>query len=214
VALAKLLQVAGEEFVVLGAEEKCCGLYAFDLGFRREYERLKDLNLTTIQSARITNVITACGSCQRIWREYGKLGGAAFTVLHGIEYMDQLVASGRLKFTRAIRKKVTYHDSCHLGRGVGVYDAPRRLLSAIPGVELIEMPRNRRWAWCCGGGGGVPEADPALAQWSAAERSNEARATGADVMLTASALCQRSFAEMTEPRLPVQDFLDFLQQAL
>jgi heterodisulfide reductase subunit D len=214
VALAKLLQVAGEEFVVLGVDEKCCGLYAFDLGYRREYERLKDSNLTTIQNAGITKVITTCGSCQRIWREYTKSGGAAFTVLHGIEYMDQLVASGRLKFTRPIRKKVTYHDSCHLGRGAGVYDAPRRLLSAIPGIQLIEMPRNRRWAWCCGGGGGVPEADPALAQWSAAERNNEARATGADVMLTASALCQRSFAELREPRLPVQDFLDFLQQAL
>jgi Fe-S oxidoreductase len=214
VALAKLLQAAGEDFVILGADEKCCGLYAFDLGFRREYERLKDSNLATIQSAGITKVVTACGSCQRIWREYAKSDKAGFTVLHGIEYIDELVASGRLKFTRAMRKKVTYHDSCHLGRGAGVYDPPRRLLSAIPGVELMEMPRNRRWAWCCGGGGGVPEADPALAQWSAADRMTEALATGADVMLTASALCQRSFAELTEPRVPVQDFLDFLQQSL
>jgi heterodisulfide reductase subunit D len=214
VALARLLQAAGEDFVILGAEEKCCGLYAFDLGFRREYQRLKDANLATLQSAGITKVITACGSCQRIWREYAKSDETGLTVLHGIEYIEQLVASGRLKFTRAMRKKVTYHDSCHLGRGAGVYEAPRRLLSAIPGVELREMPRNRRWAWCCGGGGGVPEADPALAQWSAADRMAEALATGAEVMLTASALCQRSFAEMTERRLPVQDFLHFLQQSL
>jgi len=214
VALAKLLQAAREEFVILGADEKCCGLYAFDLGFRREYRRLKDANLAMLQIAGITKVITACGSCQRIWREYAKSDATGFTVLHGIEYIEQLVASGRLKFTREMRKKVTYHDSCHLGRGAGVYEAPRRLLSAIPGVELVEMPRNRRWAWCCGGGGGVPEADPALARWSAADRMTEARATGADVMLTASALCQRSFAETTEGRLPVQDFLDFLQQSL
>ena len=76
------------------------------------------------------------------------------------------------------------------------------------------MPRNRRWAWCCGGGGGVPEADPELAQWSANDRALEALATGAEVMLTSSALCQRSFAAIAEARLPVQDLLDFVQQAL
>ena len=214
VALAKLLQAAGEDFVILGAEEKCCGLYAFDLGFRREYERLKDLNLATVQSAGVAKVVTTCGSCHRIWREHTKSEEVGFKVLHGIEYVDQLAASGRLKFTRAITKKVTYHDSCHLGRGAGVYEAPRRLLKAIPGVELIEMPRNRRWAWCCGGGGGVPEADPELAQWSANDRAMEALATGAEVMLTSSALCQRSFAAIAEARLPVQDLLDFVQQAL
>jgi Fe-S oxidoreductase len=214
VALAKLLQAAGEDFVILGAEEKCCGLYAFDLGFRREYERLKDLNLATVRSAGVAKVVTTCGSCHRIWREHAKSEEVGFKVLHGIEYVDQLAASGRLKFTRAITKKVTYHDSCHLGRGAGVYEAPRRLLKAIPGVELIEMPRNRRWAWCCGGGGGVPEADPELAQWSANDRAMEALATGAEVMLTSSALCQRSFAAIAEARLPVQDLLDFVQQAL
>jgi heterodisulfide reductase subunit D len=214
VALAKLLQAVGEDFVVLGAEEKCCGLYAFDLGFRREYERLKDLNLAAVQSAGVAKVVTGCGSCHRIWREYAKSEEVGFKVLHGIEYVDQLAASGRLKFTRAISKKVTYHDSCHLGRGAGVYEAPRRLLKAIPGVELIEMPRNRRWAWCCGGGGGVPEADPKLAQWSANDRALEALATGAEVMLTSSALCQRSFAALAEARLPAQDLLDFVQQAL
>ena len=214
VALAKLLQAVGEDFAVLGAEEKCCGLYAFDLGFRREYERLKDFNLAAVQSAGVAKVITGCGSCHRIWREYAKSQAVGFKVLHGIEYVDQLAASGRLKFTRAITKKVTYHDSCHLGRGAGVYEAPRRLLKAIPGVELIEMPRNRRWAWCCGGGGGVPEADPELAQWSANDRALEALATGAEVMLTSSALCQRSFAALAGSRLPVQDLLDFVQQAL
>ncbi len=214
VALAKIMQKAGEDFVILGNEEKCCGLYAFDLGFRREYERLKEINFATINNAGIRKIVVACGSCQRIWREYAKTSAVEFETLHGTEYVNQLLNSGRLKFTRRVNKKVTYHDSCHLGRGAGIYDAPRDILGAIPGLQFIEMKRNRRWSWCCGGGGGVPEADPELAQWNAADRLREAAATGAEVMLTSSALCQRSFNDLRVPVLPVQDLLEFVYQAL
>jgi Fe-S oxidoreductase len=212
IALAKLMQTAGEDFVILGGEEKCCGLYAFDLGFRREYERLQEANLATIRNAGIKKVVVACGSCQRIWREYAKT--SEIEVVHGVEYVDQLNRAGRLKFSTPLTKRVTYHDSCHLGRGCGVYDAPRNILRAIPGIQLVEMARNQRWAWCCGGGGGVPEADPELAQWSATDRMREAKETGAELVLTSSALCQRSFADLKQPALPVQDLLEFTYQAL
>ena len=213
IALAGILQKAGEDFVILGEEEKCCGLYAFDLGFRRDYERLREVNLATLRAAGIKKVVVACGSCRRMWREYEKLGPLGFQVLHGIEYVDQLIHAGRLRFMKPVNQCVTYHDSCHLGRGVGIYDAPRRVLGAIPGLQLVEMVRNGRWAWCCGGGG-VPEADPALAEWSARERIAEAASTGADLMLTSSALCQRSLAGVHEPAIAMQDLLEFVQQAL
>jgi len=88
------------------------------------------------------------------------------------------------------------------------------ILGAIPGVELVEMARNRRWSWCCGGGGGVPEADPALAQWTAADRMREGKETGAELMLTSSALCRRSLAEGAAGALPIQDLLEFASQAV
>jgi Fe-S oxidoreductase len=213
-ALAGIMQKTREDFAILGSDEKCCGLYAFDLGFRREYDRLRRANLDTVVSAGVEKVVVACGSCHRIWREYATEGEARFQALHGVEYVNQLIESGRLKFSKSVDKKICYHDSCHLGRGAGVYDAPRNILSAIPGVEIIEMERNRRWSWCCGGGGGVPEADPELAQWSASDRMREAAATGAQVMLTTSALCQRSFANASPQLLPVQDLLEFVYQAL
>jgi heterodisulfide reductase subunit D len=213
-ALAGIMQKAGEDFVILGDEEKCCGLYAFDLGFRREYERLKDANLAIIAKAGITTVVTACGSCQRIWRGHAKTGGAGFTALHGVQYVNQALRSGRLKFSKRVDKKVVYHDSCHLGRGAGVYDDPRSILRAIPGVQTVEMERNRRWSWCCGGGGGVPEADPELAQWSAADRMREAVASGAELVLTSSALCERAFADLKETPLPFEDLLAFAHRAL
>jgi Fe-S oxidoreductase len=214
VALAKLMQTVGEDFVILGNEEKCCGLYAYDLGFRREYDRLERENLNGIREAGIRKVVVACGSCQRIWRQYAKKAEPQIAVLHGVEYVEDLVQTGRLKFSKTVLKKVTYHDSCHLGRGCEVYQAPRTILRSIPGIELVEMERNRRWAWCCGGGGGVPEAYPELAQWNAEDRLREAAETGAELVLTSSALCQRSFAGCSRNSLATQDLLDFVCQAL
>ena len=214
VGLAKLMQTVGEDFVILGNEEKCCGLYAYDLGFRREYDRLERENLNGIREAGIRKVVVACGSCQRIWRQYAKKAEPQIAVLHGVEYVEDLVQAGRLKFSKTVLKKVTYHDSCHLGRGCEVYQAPRTILRSIPGIELVEMERNRRWAWCCGGGGGVPEAYPELAQWNAEDRLREAAETGAELVLTSSALCQRSFAGCSRNSLATQDLLDFVCQAL
>ena len=214
IALAKLMQKAGEDFVILGDEEKCCGLYAYDLGFRREYDRLENENLDAIKEAGIRKVVVACGSCQRIWRQYAKKAEPQIAVIHGVEYVEDLVKTGRLKFSKTVPKKVTYHDSCHLGRGCGVYLAPRAILRSIPGVELVEMERNQRWAWCCGGGGGVPEAYPELAQWNAQDRMREAADTGAELVLTSSALCQRSFANCSRGALPTKDLLEFACQAL
>jgi Fe-S oxidoreductase len=216
VGLAKIMQAAGEDFAILGAQESCCGLFAYDLGFRSEYERLARESLSRIRSAGIRNVVVACGSCLRMWREYGKSEGGldGVRVLHGAEWVAESVRTGRLKFSTPLQKKVTYHDSCHLGRGCDVYDAPRFILASIPGVTLVEMERNRRWAWCCGGGGGVPESYPDLAQWSARDRLLEAEQTGAEVVLTSSALCQRSFAHSPETFARTQDLLDFVAEAL
>lgn len=214
VALAKLMLKAGEDFAVSGSEEKCCGLFAHDLGFRREYDRLQNDNITRIKAAGVRKIVVACGSCLRAWREHAKQPGFDVEVVHGVEYVANLLRARRLCFTNGMSKKVTYHDSCHLGRGCGVYDPPREILKAISGVQLVEMERNRRWTWCCGGGGGVPEADPELAQWSASDRMREARETGADLILVSSALCQRSFNDLKQTGLPVQDLLEFAHQAL
>jgi heterodisulfide reductase subunit D len=135
-------------------------------------------------------------------------------IVHGTEHIAALVEAGRLVFTKAVQKKVTYHDSCHLGRGCGIYEAPRRILRAIPGIDVVEMERNRRWSWCCGGGGGVPEADPDLARWCAADRLGEAKRAGAEIVLTSSALCERSFSDSSSTILPHQDLFDFVLQAL
>ncbi|HXG50469.1 MAG TPA: (Fe-S)-binding protein [candidate division Zixibacteria bacterium] len=213
VALARLMQRCGEDFAIMGPEERCCGLYAFDLGFRAEFERLRKANLEQLAASGARRVVVACGSCLRMWREYAREKDPGVEILHGTEYVERQAREGRLRFTKRNPRRVTYHDSCHLGRGCGVYGAPRDLLRMLPGVELREMERNGRWSWCCGGGGGVPEAYPELAQWNAADRMREAEAAGAELVLTTSALCRRSFAAL-ERALPSQDLLELVLQAL
>jgi Fe-S oxidoreductase len=214
VSLARLMKQAGEDFAILGDEEKCCGLHASDLGFRDEYYRLVQANTSTVRKAGVKRIITACGSCQRAWQKYPAQEMEGIEVLHGVDYLARLFAQGRLKFGKTINKKVTYHDPCHLGRGCGVYDSPRKILGSVPGVKLVEMPRNKRWAWCCGGGGGVPEAFPDMSQWSAGDRLREARESGADLLVTTSALCLRSFAQSQSDRPKVQDLFEFICQAV
>ncbi len=109
---------------------------------------------------------------------------------------------------------MTYHDPCHLGRGCSVYEAPRNILRSIPGVELVEMPRNRRWAWCCGGGGGAPEAFPEMSRWNAEDRLREAQESGGEILVTTSSLCLRSFASCQQEQPKVQDLFEFIYQAI
>jgi Fe-S oxidoreductase len=214
IALAKLMLQAGENFAVPGGEQSCCGLYAKDLGFRKEYHRLEEKNLDAVKKAKIKRIVTACGSCHRIWKDYPAERMDGIEVIHGVEYLEKVLQEGRLKFTKTVKAKVTYHDPCHLGRGCKVYEPPRTILRQIPGVELVEMPRNRRWAWCCGGGGGVLEAYPDLAEWNAKDRLHEAQQSGADILVTTSALCLRTFARIRESHLRTQDLFEFVCQAV
>jgi Fe-S oxidoreductase len=141
-------------------------------------------------------------------------------VLHVSQLLEEFVRKGRLRLRQKQPLRVTYHDPCHLGRlgepylgdwpgdkrqrpaalrragKHGVYDAPRRLLEAIPGLELVEMERIRQYSWCCGAGGGVLEAYPDFAAWTAMERLEEARSTGAEALVTACPWCERSFLDV------------------
>ncbi len=176
---------------------------------------------------------------------YDKLGlSTNVTVLHTSQYLSRLLGSGQLQPNRSLDLTVTYHDPCHLGRlsepwihwqGVqrekhmrvydpprvfrrgesGVYDPPREILRSIPGVRLVEMERIREYAWCCGAGGGVKESNPEFAEWTAAERLDEAESTGAQALVTACPHCVQNLqsARGTHRTLEVYDVVELLSQA-
>jgi Fe-S oxidoreductase len=143
-----------------------------------------------------------------------------FEVLHMVEYLDRLIKNGKLKFTKELPMRVTYHDPCHLGRHLGddgIYEQPRNVLQAIPGIELVEMERNRENAWCCGAGAGVSQANPEMALWTANERLKEAKATGAAALATACPWCVRNFRDAVKEygeELDIFDISEIVVRAL
>jgi Fe-S oxidoreductase len=217
-----LLTAAGVDVGVMGADESCCGGRACEIGYRGEFTKYAEHFVETFNSLGVSRVVTSCSDGYSTFKNlYPKTGmEMKFETLHIVEYLDELLQKGRLKFKTGVPLKVTYHDPCHLGRHLGekgVYDAPRHVLAAMPGVELVEMERNRENAWCCGAGAGVSQADRDLALWTAGERLKEARATGADALVTACPWCERNLKDAAVEYgedIPVYDLAEIARMAL
>ncbi len=175
-AFARLMQIAGVNFAVLGRKESCTGDSARRAGNEFLFQELARKNIATLNAVQPKLIVTTCPHCMNtIGREYKQLGGD-FKVLHHTEFLDSLVASGRLR-THALEATITFHDPCYLGRHNGVYDAPRNLLRALS-HDCVEMPRNREKAFCCGGGGAqFWKEEEAGREKIAANRLQEARAS-------------------------------------
>jgi len=251
--LARLLLHANVDLGILGDAEPCCGLPAYWTGHRKVFTNMASTAAELLDGLGVRTVVAASGSCLGAFRskypEYAK--APEVEVLHATELLDRLIEDGRLKLTRPVRAKVTYHDPCYLGRqsepyvkwegeekttlgvmtykdppkpisrGVnGVFDPPRQILQKIPGIEFREMYRIREYSFCCGAGGGVPQAYPELGRSAALHRLEEACEVGAQQLVTACALCEthcRSVQEDAEPergnKIPVLDIIDLVFEA-
>jgi heterodisulfide reductase subunit D len=160
---------------------------------------LAERNQQIIGDSGAKAVITSCPGCLNTMKnDYRRMGlELKADVRHTTELLADLVESGELKF-REYKKKATYHDPCHLGRHVGIYDEPRAIIDAIPGLELTEMGRNREFAYCCGAGGGVKSAFPEWALKTGKERVTEAMETGAEVLITTCPFCERNLRDAVD----------------
>jgi len=227
-----ILKKAGVNVGIAGKNETCCGGRAYEMGFQGEFTKYAENNIEMLKTAGIKTVVTSCSdgyyTFKVLYDMTGKKGD--IEVLHITEYLDRLMKEGRLKFTKNTPLTVTYHDPCHLGRKVEpwlrekgniqegeVYQPPRNILNSIPGLKFVEMRRIKQNAWCCGAGGGVYDTDPDFALWTAMERIEEAKSTGAEALITACPWCKRVFTDAIRENnidLKVTDIIELVDKAL
>jgi len=191
-ATARILNKAGVEFSVLGEEEYCCGNPLIMTGQLQLAKEVAKYNYERLKGKR---VITSCPGCARCFEdEYPKLLGEEYKLdsYHTVEILVELIEDGDLKFKKKgkTKEKVTYHDPCELGRELKMYDEPRIILEAVPGIELVEMVRSRERTWCCGGGGVLKGVDYNLAVEIGTDKVEEALATGAKRIVSACPSCK------------------------
>ena len=243
-----LLKNAGVDIGIMGKEESCCGGRAYDMGYKDDFVKAAEKTTTAWKAAGVKTVVTSCADCFHAFSRLYPPLGENFEVLHTVQYLDRLIKEGKIKFSKTVPMRITYHDPCHLGRrgepyvpwdgkekkimnqivvyeptkpryngAWGVYDPPRDILKSIPGVELVEMERIKEYAWCCGSGGGSREAYPDFSNWTATERIEEAKATGAEALVSACGWCERNFLDAINTageKMQVLDITDLVKQAI
>ncbi len=217
-ALVRVLQAADLDIGYLGTEESCCGNEVRRVGEAGLFEMLVEEGKPLLESVGARQIVTTSPHCYNTFKnEYGLQG---VEVLHYSQLVSQLIAEGRLQFSGKVEKTVTYHDPCFLGKQNGVYDEPRAILRAIPGLEFVEMDRIRERSLCCEGGGGRMWFEGTnTEQRLAFQRVHEAAATGAEILAVACPYCLSMLNDAVkvqglEERLRVMDMIELVAQAL
>ncbi|OQY24739.1 MAG: hypothetical protein B6I35_00800 [Anaerolineaceae bacterium 4572_32.2] len=217
-ALARAFTAAGLDFGTLGTEESCCGNEIKRMGEAGLFEMLVEENSELFRSVGASRLVTTSPHCfNTIKNEYGLDG---IEVLHYTQLVAALIEQGQLELSNEVNKKITYHDPCFLGKQNHVFDEPRAIIQAIPGVELVEMDRNRERSLCCEGGGGRMWAEGTnLEERLAFQRVHEAAETGAEILAVACPFCLLTLEDAVkvqglDEQIQVMDIMELVNLSL
>jgi Fe-S oxidoreductase len=219
-AFTKILNAAGVRFAVLGPEESCSGDPARRAGNEFLFQMQAMSNIQLLNGYGIRRIVTACPHCFNVLKnEYSDLGGT-YEVMHHSQFLQELLDTGRLTVEGGPfrGKKITYHDSCYLGRANGVYEAPRKVIESLD-ADLVEMKRCRTTGLCCGAGGAqmFKEPEPGRKDINT-ERTEEALKTGAGTVAVACPFCMTMMndgikGKEKEAQVRVADIAELIAEA-
>jgi Fe-S oxidoreductase len=210
-SMARVLQKAGVPFAILGPREQCNGDPARRMGHEYLFQQFAEENVSTLNGIGARKIVVHCPHCFNTLRnEYPDFGGR-YEVLHHTQLLARLMKEGRLRPSRDVEALVTYHDPCYLGRHNGVYQEPRSVLDRIPGVRQVEMPRHAERGFCCGAGGARMWMEEHLGKRVNMERTDEAAATGADVLGVACPFCMVMLDDGVKAKKADMEVLDVAQ---
>jgi len=219
-AFTSILNALEVKFAVLGTEETCTGDPARRAGNEFLFQMQAMGNIQVLNGYGIKKIVTACPHCfNTLKNEYPDLGGD-YEVIHHSTFLQELIDSGKLKFDGGPfkGKKITYHDSCFLGRANNIYEAPRSVLEALD-ADLVEMKRSRKTGLCCGAGGGQMFKEPESGKKDInIERTEEALATGASTIAVACPFCMTMMSDgiknkEKEQEIKVKDLAELIAEA-
>ena len=217
-ALVKAFRSAGVDFGILGEDEMCCAHEARRLGEKELFEGVVEEYQEIFGEVEANRMVTLSPHCFNAFKnEYGEL---PFPVFHYTQFLAELIREDKLRLTGEIKKRVTYHDPCFLGKQNGIFDEPRFVLQSIPGLELVEMDRCRQWSLCCEGGGGRMWAEGTNIEVRLShERVREAMETGAEILAVACPFCMAMLEDAVkilglEEKLQVLDIAELVAMSL
>lgn len=188
-ALVRVLRAAGVRFGVLGVEEPCCGEAVLSVGHRPYFEEIAARTAKIFQERGVKCLVAISPHCYDVFKNHYPSYNSDFQPLHYTQLLAKLVERGQIQFTHPLEARLTFQDPCYLGRHNDEYRAPRHVLSAIPGVELVEMANSGEAALCCGGGGGRMWLETAPGERFSDLRVEQALEMGAGYLATACPFC-------------------------
>ena len=218
--MAGVFDKLGVNYATLGSEEWCCGDHMLRLGEKGMFEELAMHNIEVFKKFSAEKIVTLSPHCYNTFKNDKPYADEKLNVQHYTEFLAEAIRQGKIKPTKTIKKRVAYHDPCFLGKRNEVYDAPRQVLQAIDGLELVEMRRTRQSSFCCGGGAGrvwteeaPPEKRPCV------DRVKEALELGVNVVAVACPFCMTTLEDAVkvldlEDKIVVRDVLELLNEAL
>ncbi len=219
VATAELLNKAGIDFGILGTQENCCGESIRKTGSEEVFKRLAKDNIKAFIDNGVKKILVSSPHCYHTFKNEYPEFMVDFEIVHISQFLKELIDAGRLELSNGYAKKITYHDPCYMGRHNQIYDEPRQVLNAVPGLDLVELPDTGKNSLCCGGGGGRIWMDTPMQERFSDIRLKQAKEIEADVLVTSCPYCITNFEESRlnleyDDILEVKDISEIVRAAI